>query len=92
MFEYLGLAYRDSDYTAVIAIMHWPEWWKLVLKLTLVVEIWALLSRRWPPLLERSLRLPVAVPFLGKAHEDSDHTAVIAVVNWRLHGKTHRAG
>ena len=22
-------------------------------------------------------RLPVAVPFLGKAHEDSDHTAVI---------------
>ena len=35
----------------------------------------------WPPLLERSLRLPVAVPFLGKAHEDSDHTAVIAVVN-----------
>ena len=35
----------------------------------------------WPPLLERSLRLQVAVPFLGKAHEDSDHTAVIAVVN-----------
>ena len=27
--------------------------------------------------LERSVRLPVAVPFLGKAHEDSDHTAVI---------------
>ena len=25
--------------------------------------------------------LPVAVPFLGKAHEDSDHTAVIAVVH-----------
>ena len=22
MFEYLGLAYRDSDYTAVITIMH----------------------------------------------------------------------
>ena len=31
-----------------------------------------------PPLLERSLQLPVAVPFLGKAHKDSDHTAVIA--------------
>ena len=28
----------------------------------------------WPPLLERSLRLPVAVPFLGKAHKNSDHT------------------
>ena len=35
----------------------------------------------WPPLLDRSLRLPVAVLFLGKAHEDSDHTAVIAVVH-----------
>ena len=46
----------------------------------------------WLPLLERSLRLPVAVPFLGKAHEDSDHTAVIAVVHRRLHAKTHRAG
>ena len=34
----------------------------------------------------------VAVPFLGKAHEDSDHTAVIAVVHWRLHAETHRAG
>ena len=38
------------------------------------------------------LRLPVAVQFYGKAHEDSDHTAVIAVVHWRLHAKTHRAG
>ena len=26
-------------------------------------------------------RLPAAVPFLGKAHEDSDPTAVIAVVH-----------
>ena len=26
-------------------------------------------------------RLPVAVPFLGKAHEDYDHTAVIAIVH-----------
>ena len=36
--------------------------------------------------------LPVAVPFLGKAHEDSDHTAVIAVVHWCLYTETHRAG
>ena len=41
MFEYLGLAYRNSDYTAMITIMHWPECKKLVLKLTLVAEIWA---------------------------------------------------
>ena len=46
MFEYLELAYRDSDYTAMIAIMYWTECKKLVLKLTLVVEIEALLSRR----------------------------------------------
>ena len=39
MFEYLGLAYRNSDYTAKITIMHLPECKKLVLKLTLVVEI-----------------------------------------------------
>ena len=35
----LGLAYRDSDYTAVIATMHLSECKKLVLKLTLVEEI-----------------------------------------------------
>ena len=35
-------------------------------------------------------RLPVAVPFLGKAHEDSDYTAVIAVVQRRLYTETHR--
>ena len=86
------MAYKDSDYTVVIAMMQWHKIKIIVLKLTLVVEIWALLSRRWPPLLERSLRLPVAVPFLGKAHEDSDRMAVIAVVHWRLHAETHRAG
>ena len=75
------MACKDSDYTVVIAIMHCPHRTILVLKLTFVVEIQALLSCRRPPLLERSLRLPVAVPFLGKAHEDSDHTAVIAVVH-----------
>ena len=86
------MAYKDSDYTVVIAMMQWHKIKIIVLKLTLVVEIWTLLSRRWPPLLERSLRLPVAVPFLGKPHEDSDHTVVIAVVHWRLHAETHRAG
>ena len=74
------MAYEDSDYTFMIAIMHCPNRTILELKLTLVVEMSAFVSP-WPPLLERSLRLPVAVPFLGKAHEDSDHTAVIAVVH-----------
>ena len=72
MFEYLGLAYRNSDYTAVIAIMPGPH---------LGGGDMSAFVSPWLPLLERSLRLPVAVPFLGKAHEDSDHTAVIAVVH-----------
>ena len=72
--------------------MHWPECKRLVLKLTMVVEIWALLSRHRPPLLECSLRLPVEVQLLGKANKDSDNTTVITVVHWRLHAKTHRAG
>ena len=86
------MAYKDTDYTVVIATMQWHKIKIIVLKLTLVVEIWALLFRRWPPLLERSLQLPVAVPFLGMAPEDSDHMAVIAAVHWRLHAETHRAG
>ena len=55
------MAYEDSDYTFMIAIMHCPNRTILVLKLTLVVEIQALLLCRRPPLLDRSLRrwLPV---------------------------------
>ena len=64
-----------------MAIMQLDKRIIIVLKLTLVVEIQALFVSPWPPLLERSLRLPVAVPFLAKAHEDSDHMAVIAVVH-----------
>ena len=86
------MAYRDSDYTVVIAIMPWHKIKIIVLKLTLVVEIWALLSRRGRHYSSALFDLQVAVPFLGKAHEDSDHTPVIAVVHWRLHAKTHRAG
>ena len=55
------MAYEDSDYTIMIAIMHCPNRTILVLKLTLVVEIQAILLCRRPPLLDRSLRrwLPV---------------------------------
>ena len=55
------MAYRDSDYTVLIATMQQPNRTILVLKLTLVVEIQALLSCRRSPLLDRSLRssLPV---------------------------------
>ena len=46
MFDYLRMACKDSDYTVVIAIMHCPHRIILVLKLTLVLEIQVLLSRR----------------------------------------------
>ena len=40
------MVYKDSDYTVVIAIMHCPNRTILVLKLSLVVEIQALLLCR----------------------------------------------
>ena len=65
------MAYEDSDYTFMIAIMHCPNRTILELKLTLVVGDMSAFVSPWTPLLERSLRLPVAVPFLGKAREVS---------------------
>jgi len=46
---------------------------------------WAAIAR----LLSSTL---VASTALWRLHKDSDHTAMIAVVNWRLHAKTHHAG
>ena len=82
------MAYRDSDYTIVIATMQLPKRTILVLKLTLVVEIQTLLSCRRPPLLDRSLRSSLPVQLLRRSHKDSDHTVVIAVA----HMPKHRAG
>ena len=45
-------------------------------KLTLVLELWALLSSRQPPLLEHCLPLSLAVQLSGKAHEDSNSPTV----------------
>ena len=53
----------------------------IVLKLTLVVEIQALLSCRRPPLLDRSLATSGGSTVLRNARKDSGHTAVIAVVH-----------
>ena len=82
------MAYKESAYTIVIAIVQWPKRTIFVLKLTLVVEIQALLSRRG----RHCSNALSDFRWQYQAHEDSDHTAVIAVVNWRLHAKTHRAG
>jgi len=38
----LGIAYKDSDFTVVITIVCWPKHNSLVLKFTLVVELWEL--------------------------------------------------
>ena len=60
-----------------MAIMQLDKRIIIVLKLTLVVEIQALMSRRG----RHCSSALSAVPFLAKAHEDSDHMAVIAVVH-----------
>ena len=79
MFDYLQMAYEDSDYTIMITIMNRPKRIILVLKLTLVVEVQALLSsHRLSGLLDCSLQLSLP---LRKAHKDSDHTVVIAVAH-----------
>jgi len=39
MFDYLQMAYKDSDYTILITVMHSPKHIILVLELTLVVEL-----------------------------------------------------
>ena len=77
MFDYLRMACKDSDYTVVIAIMHCTHRTILVLKLTLVLEIQALLSRRG-----RHCSSALSY-FRGSTvlRKDSDHTAVIAVVH-----------
>ena len=82
------MAYKDSDYTIVIAVMHWPKCMILLLKLALVLKLWVLLSSCLPPLLERSLWLSLEVQLSGKADKDSDY----AIVHWRLSAKTHPGG
>jgi len=91
MFDYLGMGYKDSDYTVVVAIVHWPKHIILVLKLTMV-ELWAPLSSSWPPLLDHLFQLLLGVQPLGKAHKDADCTAMITIMHWRLLAKTHLGG
>jgi len=56
------------------------------------VELWVLLSFRWPQSLKRSLWLSFAAQFSGKAHKDSDYTATNAVMYWHLDAETHPDG
>ena len=58
----------------------------LVLKLTLIVEVWVLLSTRWPPLLQHpASRFVDGIQLSGMSHRDSDYTAMIVILHWRLH-------
>ena len=52
----LGKVYRDSDYTVVMAIMQLDKRIIIVLKLTLVVEIQALLSLVASTVIQRAHR------------------------------------
>lgn len=65
----------SSYYTAMITVVHWPKHMILVLKLTLVVEFWALLSSPSPAILLKCwLWLSLEAQLSGNAYEDSDHT------------------
>jgi len=46
-----GKAYEDSDYTIVIAVVHWLKRITIMQKLTSLVKLWALLPSRRSPLL-----------------------------------------
>ena len=83
---------KGSDYTVVISVLHWPKRIILVLKLTLVLELWVLFSSHRLPLLDQSLQLLLALKLSGNAHEGSDYTAMNAVMHWCLGAKTHPAG
>ena len=56
------MAYKDSDYTIVITVTCCPKPIFLVLKLTLVLELWVRLSSRQSPLLDH-----VACVLIGPA-------------------------
>ena len=70
-----------------------PNVWSLVLKLTLVVELWALLSSHDHHCSSTPLRRSLAVQLSGKAQKIlSTLTLVRAIVHWCLHAETHPGG
>jgi len=78
MSDYLAMAYKDSDYTSVIAVLLWCKCIRLELKLALVLKLWVILSSCPPPLFEHSFWLS-AIALHEKAHED---TAMISIQHW----------
>ena len=84
MFDYLAMSYKVSDYTFMITLMCWPKPIILVLKLTLLLELWVLLSSHWLALFKHSLWVSLAIQLSREAHEDSDYTTINAIVYWRL--------
>jgi len=97
MFDNLAIAYKDSDYIIVIAVIHWPKRIFLVLKLILVLELWVLLFSHWLPLLECSLQLLLAECWQYSSQERTakiltTYTAMLTTVHWHLHAETHPGG
>ena len=64
----------------------------VVLKLTLVLKLWAPLSSHPPPLPGCSLRFSLAIQLSGKAYESSEYTAMITIMYGCLCAKTHCGG
>ena len=80
MFNYLQMACKDSNYAVVVQ------------KIAVMVKLWAHLSSLRLPLFKCLLWLSLAVQLSRKSHEDSDYTAMITVMQWRLHVETHHGG
>ena len=81
MFDYLQMACMDSDYIVVIIVPHLPKFIILALKLTLVLELRVLSISHRLPLLKHLPRLLLAIQLSGKAYENSDYNAIIAVMH-----------
>ena len=78
------MAYEDSVYTIVIAVTWWPKHTHLGAGV-----LWSFCRL---PLLKCLLWLSLAVQLSRKSHEDSDYTAMITVMQWRLHVETLHGG
>ena len=83
------MAYKDSDYTAVIAMIQLHNNCTETHLGGGDTSAFVLSTAAIAQSLSSTL---VASTALQRPHKNSDHTAVIVIVHWRLYAKTHRAG
>ena len=80
MFDYLATSHKDSDYTIMITLVCWPKCMNFGPETHLGVGD---MSTFVFPLgaIIRAIRISLAIQLSGKAHEDSDYTAMNTVVH-----------